>query len=113
MKEFFLNNKALFDDTSNVTKPQKTEASPEKKDYTDAQIKHESNFRPSSGYFTRYNGLFNKVTYKEEGKPKQRPKTADKIFDKSEPFLSKNKVVNSRPCPSISTNKMNLMRCIR
>lgn len=62
---------------------------------------------------TRYNGLFNKITYKEEGKPKQRPKTADKIIKQDEPFLSKNKVMNSRPCPSVSTNKMNLMRRMR
>lgn len=29
-----------------------------------SEIKHESNFRPSSGQFTKYNGLFNPITYK-------------------------------------------------
>lgn len=46
-----------------------------------------------------------------ENKPTHRGKNASE--DKKEPFKLIKQEKNTRPCPSISLSKMNLMRCLR
>lgn len=54
----------------------------------------------------------NKITYTEESEPKKRPQTAKKSAN-TDTFNYVTKTINSRPCPSISLSKANIMKRIR
>ncbi len=76
---------------------------------------HDSKFKPAGSHFN--DGMFSYPKHMPQETGTKDEVKMEKVQgthnEKKEPFKLIKQEKNSRPCPSISLSKMNLMRCIR